>query len=392
MKTTTILSLATATPPHTVAQADAAAMAEQRCCRDPSQRRLLHTLYRQTTVRHRASVLLHSNGGSHPAPTASAPAHRDDAPQPFLAPPSEPHDRGPTIDQRMQQYALHALPLAARAASSAIDHANLRPCDITQLVTVSCTGFAAPGLDIRLISELHLPPTVGRTMVGFMGCHGAINGLRVASALAHADPQAHVLLCAVELCSLHFHYGWNPQQIVANALFADGAAALIATANPSAPSANTSPAATSSARSTLGPWSLLDTASCLLPDSQDAMTWTIRDHGFEMTLSPRVPSLIETHLRPFLLHWLSSHNLTLTDIPSWAIHPGGPRVIAAVEHCLNLPPHAADPSRQILADHGNMSSPTILFILDSLRRASAPTPCVALAFGPGLVVEAALFI
>jgi predicted naringenin-chalcone synthase len=128
----------------------------------------------------------------------------------------------------------------------------------------------------------------------------------------------------------------------------------------------------------------------LLPDSEDAMTWTIGDEGFGMTLSARVPALIGEHLGPWLTRWLAGRGLTLADIRSWAVHPGGPRVLDAVEEALALPAGATDVSRQVLAEHGNMSSPTVLFILERLARQGAPRPCVSLAFGPGLVAEAAL--
>jgi predicted naringenin-chalcone synthase len=122
------------------------------------------------------------------------------------------------------------------------------------------------------------------------------------------------------------------------------------------------------------------------------MTWRIGDHGFEMTLSPRVPHLIGHHLRPWLARWLKRHNLTIDQIGSWAIHPGGPRIIHSVVQSLNLPPQAAHASNQILAEYGNMSSATVLFVVERLQQRSAPLPCVALAFGPGLVAEATLFV
>jgi predicted naringenin-chalcone synthase len=121
------------------------------------------------------------------------------------------------------------------------------------------------------------------------------------------------------------------------------------------------------------------------------MTWRIADHGFEMSLSARVPELIAAHLHPWLSSWLHAQGLAITDVGSWAIHPGGPRIIEAVTESLDLPVRAGDASREVLAAHGNMSSPTILFIIDRLRRSGAALPCVALGFGPGLAVEAALF-
>jgi predicted naringenin-chalcone synthase len=132
------------------------------------------------------------------------------------------------------------------------------------------------------------------------------------------------------------------------------------------------------------------TGSFLFADSEDAMSWKIGDHGFEMTLSARVPDLIGAHLRPWLSGWLGQHGIDITGVASWAIHPGGPRILRAVAETLELSEAALAPSRQVLALHGNMSSPTVVFILDHLRKMSAPTPCVMLGFGPGLVAEVAL--
>jgi predicted naringenin-chalcone synthase len=208
-----------------------------------------------------------------------------------------------------------------------------------------------------------------------MGCHGALNGLRVARALTGSDPAAHVLLCAAELCSLHFQYGWDSDQAVANALFADGAAALVGASEPAGASL----------------WRVAANGSCLVPDTADVMTWLIGDHGFEMTLSPRVAQLIATHLQPWLVGWLDLQGIALNDVASWAIHPGGPRVIDAVQEALGLDRSATTESREVLASYGNVSSPTVLLILERLQHAGATRPCVALAFGPGLTIEATLF-
>jgi predicted naringenin-chalcone synthase len=291
---------------------------------------------------------------------------------PFL-PKGEPGDRGPTTAQRMAHYADLAPPLALKASAAALSSASVPPDEITHLITVSCTGFVAPGLDRDLVLGLGLPPTVERTHVGFMGCHGALNGLRVARAYA-SDPSARVLLCATELCSLHYYYAWDPQKIVANALFGDGSAAVIVAAD-GPPSA----------------WQLRANGSCIVPDSADAMTWTVGDHGFEMTLARNVPALIGRHLRPFLAGWLARYDLAVEDVRSWAVHPGGPKILGAVEEVLTLPRDALSASYGVLARCGNMSSPTLLFILDEMMRTGAPRPCVALGFGPGLAVEAALW-
>jgi alpha-pyrone synthase len=289
-------------------------------------------------------------------------------------PADENDNLGPTTGQRCEVYAVEAPLLAVQASRDSLLESGFAPQSITHLVTVSCTGFVAPGIDLTLIRDLGLRPTVERTHVGFMGCHGALNGLRVANAFTAANPEARVLLCAVELCSIHYHYGDVPEKVVANALFADGAAAVVGTGTGDADG-----------------WRVAATGSCLIPDSADAMGWTVGDHGFEMTLARKVPTLIAKNLLPWMMAWLDDNGLSVEDVGSWAIHPGGPRILEASAESLGLSAQALAPSRQIFADYGNMSSPTVLFILDALRKANAPRPCVALGFGPGLVVEAVLW-
>ena len=162
---------------------------------------------------------------------------------------------------------------------------------ITHLVTVSCTGFVAPGVDVALITRLGLPQ-IERVHVGFMGCQGALNALRVARSLVRSTPSARVLVCAVELCALHFKYSAEPEAIVANSLFSDGAAAAVV-----------------GAASDAAAWRLTSNGAGLVPDSLDAMTWTVGNNGFTMTLSPRVPTLIEEQLRPWMEPWLAEHGL-----------------------------------------------------------------------------------
>jgi predicted naringenin-chalcone synthase len=183
-----------------------------------------------------------------------------------------------------------------------------------------------------------------------------------------------VLLCAAELCTLHMQYGSDPDSLVANALFADGAGALVlGNSTGSEPS--------------LG--SIKAVGSCLVPDCEDAMSWNIGDHGFQMTLSSQVPALIKENLRGWIVPWLAQFGLRISDVQAWAVHPGGPRILDAVESALSLPKEALSASREILAKHGNMSSPTVLFVLEKLRAGGKiPAPCVILGFGPGLMVEA----
>ena len=359
----TILGLGTALPPHSMSQTQAVELAQHVCCQTEDQARLLRVLYRRSGVKNRYTFLHHEIALN----WNSARGEENGGPRTLT--------HGPTTNERMQWYADHAPPLALRASHDALERAELPARDVTHLVTVSCTGFMAPGIDLELIRKLGLPATVERTHVGFMGCHGALNGLRVARGLVAADPGVRVLLCAVELCTLHFCTSWDANRVVGNAIFGDGAAALVGSQSNGDED-----------------WTVAACGSCVIADSEDAMGWVIGDHGFEMFLSPRVPELIEKQLHPWLTQWLGRQGMTLDQIQSWAIHPGGPRILSAVEHALSLERSATEVSRDVLRECGNMSSPTVLFILDRLRQADAPRPCVALGFGPGLVAEAALVI
>lgn len=366
--TVRLLGLGTASPEHSIQQDDLAAHVNRISFeRTDSQKRLLKTLFRSTEISTRGCVLLEPKSATSP----------NESPLKFYGDATQKSDGGPSTRERMNRYASEAGKLATEAARKACVDAGIPHDKITHLVTVSCTGFYAPGVDIGLIKSLGLSPDVGRLHIGFMGCHGALNGLRAAHALAASDPKATVLLCAVELCTLHFQYGWNRDLMVANSLFADGAAAMLV-----ASGVNENDAACS--------WRVQASGSHLFTDSEDAMSWNIGDHGFEMTLSARVPDLIGEHLAPWISKWLAEQNLDLKAVASWAIHPGGPRILTAVAEALNLSEAALAPSRQILAQHGNMSSPTVVFILERLRELSAPKPCVMLGFGPGLVAEIAL--
>jgi predicted naringenin-chalcone synthase len=359
-----IHGLGTANPPDSVSPAEGLAIARLLAGPEVRNSTWLGSIYSSAGVNRRFQVI----GG---LAMRDALDGTNNTNSPFLPTP-ENDGVGPSTGVRMERYAAEAGPMALRAARGALAEAGWPPDSITHLVTVSCTGFIAPGVDLALITGLGLRSTIERTHVGFMGCHGALNGLRVANAFTNADPTARVLLCAVELCSLHYYYGSAADKLVANAIFADGAAAVVGSASS-------------------GDWSLRSSGSCLIPDSAGDMGWTVGDHGFEMMLSRRVPGLIARHLKPWLESWLSDNGLSLTEVASWAVHPGGPKIVAAVEESLELPPKALAVSRGVLADYGNMSSPTVLFVLDRLRKENAPRPCVALGFGPGLVVEAAHF-
>lgn len=279
----------------------------------------------------------------------------------------------PTTGTRNELYRQTAPALAAEAASSALTEAEITASQITHVVTVSCTGFFAPGLDFRLIHDLGLPETVERSHLGFMGCAAALPALRTASQITAAHPEAVVLVVSVELCSLHIRDTADSEQIVAASVFADGAAAAVVTADEhrGAPEGIV----------------LERFATALTSEGESDMDWTIGDHGFNMRLSAEVPRIIGREIRAAVDRFLGAE-----EAPArWAVHPGGRSVLDRVEAGLGLDGSALDASRAVLRDCGNMSSATILFILRRLLADPAVTGRIAaLAFGPGLTVESAL--
>jgi len=355
-----LLSIGTATPGGVIAQ-DAAADLACRVSGVNGRERALRAIYRRAGVTSRGSVLINPDGHM----TMFAPSEITGT------------DESPTTAARLIVYQQEASTLAHRACVTALGRARMAGSQITHLVTVSCTGFDAPGVDCALVDSLNLPATVRRTHIGFMGCHGAINAMAVAKAYAESDPSARVLVCCVELCSLHFQYTDDAGVAVANALFADGAAAAVVAADQSEKQAPVLRAA----------------QSIIIPETADCMTWRIGDHGFIMTLSSRVPEVLADQVPGWVRGWLPDFGLEINDVRTWAVHPGGPRVVASVAQGLNLNPGAVETSLQVLTNHGNMSSPTVLFIVEQLLRESQDSealPLVAMAFGPGLTGEALL--
>ncbi|MBU6310067.1 MAG: type III polyketide synthase, partial [Planctomycetes bacterium] len=238
-----ILGIGTATPKRHIAQRDAAELATSFAEGEAGHDRIVAAIYRQTRIRSRGSVLLDDPGTQAYSQT-------------FFSPASAAQPDGPSTSARMDRYAAEAGPLALTAAARALADAGIDASEVTHLVTCSCTGFANPGVDLELIGRLGLSASVARTHVGFMGCHGAFNALRVAEAFVAARPESVPLVVCVELCSLHFQYGSRSDVIVANSIFADGAAALVG-CHPSR------------RRRTSGPtWLLERQWSSVLPDSR----------------------------------------------------------------------------------------------------------------------------
>ncbi len=354
---TCIKSIGIAVPKGWIRQQDAAELVAAFSAHDEESRRTLKSIYKHSHIAKRHSVLL-DNDSNTAARQSFYPARLNG-------------ERGPTTECRMQRYAAHAGELAAESALNAVEGDLSRLRDVTHLITVSCSGFYAPGVECELITRLNLNPSVRRVHIGFMGCHAALNALSVAKAFCEADYNACVLVTCVELCSLHMQYGWDRDNVMANALFADGAASAII-------------------RSDDTGWAVEKTSSVVLPQTTELIQWKIGHNGFQMGLSPELPSVIEKHLQPWVEHWLTQNGLQIEQVASWAVHPGGPRILQATQHALGLAKDALRDSWDVLAEYGNMSSPTILFILQRLMQADAARPCVALGFGPGLAIEAAL--
>lgn len=278
---------------------------------------------------------------------------------------------------RMRLFDHHATTLAASAARNALGDARIDASSITDLVVVTCTGFSAPGVPRRLLSELRLGPGVRTSQIGFMGCFGGVCGMRSAAAHAAADPRAVVLLVCVELCSLHLRRDRDPQNLVASALFADGAAAAVLSAADDGPVRAARSTGGTAAGGAHPSFVVRPGASRTVDGTLDAMSWIITDAGFAMTLSREVPRALSAALPGI--------------VPEGAtvlLHPGGPAVIDAVESSIDAAGRGAiEHSRLVLREGGNMSSATVLFVLERWRRAGGSGDAALVAFGPGLTVD-----
>jgi predicted naringenin-chalcone synthase len=299
----------------------------------------------------------------------------------------------PTTQHRLEKYQTEALPLCKAAIADALNQPSAPELsEVTHLIVVSCTGFYAPGLDIHLVKGLGLSPDVQRTLIGFMGCYAAFNGIRLADSICRSDPHATVLLVCIELCTLHFQQSPAPHHLIANCIFADGAAALFCR-RASSPPAPPSPPNWGGKMPTS--FVIVNSVSWIDDDSLDEMTWTIGNTGFEMRISPDIPRILEVNLMPFIQRLLKPSGLSPTDIDFWAVHSGGRSILDTVQQRLNLSAFQIEDSRAVLHEYGNMSSPSVLFVLkrllQRLRHGEHFRRCVAMAGGPGLTLEACLF-
>ena len=286
----------------------------------------------------------------------------------------------PSTRQRMQVYETEAVALAETAARHALERqTHVTAAQITHLVIVTCTGFFSPGPDLLLVERLGLRPDVRRLQIGFMGCHAALQGLQTADTICRSDPKATVLLVCVELCSLHLQHAPTEENLIIHSLFGDGAAAAVLS------------------RAGYGngqPLCELDVfASQVCHKNRDAISWHIGDHGFQMGLALSNAKDLR-HLVPgFVESCLGQYGWDQDDVALWAVHPGGRAVLDACQSALQLPPEALAGSRAVMRAYGNMSSPTVLFVMAHLLSTHPASQArgITLAFGPGITLEGMLW-
>ena len=328
--------------------------------KDSTDTRKLKFLYRQSAIEQRYSVI--------PDFSFSDPNERQ-----FF---SKSADLEPfaDIEQRMALYDEAAPQLAVEAITECIQH-KIDANKITHLITVSCTGMSAPGLDLQVMEIMDLPANINRTSVNFMGCYAAIHGLKLADAFCKADSNANVVVVCTELCTIHFQKEYSVDNITASLLFGDGCAAMLVQHNEVAAGI-----------------ALDHFYSEVSFKGKKEMAWQISSKGFLMTLTGYVPELIKEDFKNLVNNALLAGGKQLEDVSHWCIHPGGKKILDTITQCLQLETEALAHSYNVLRDFGNMSSASIVFVLKSMMDQFAGVPtnnnCIfAAAFGPGLTME-----
>lgn len=278
----------------------------------------------------------------------------------------------PNLEQRMQLYQQKALPISMEAIERCIE-GHITADKITHLITVSCTGMSAPGLDLEIMERMHLSPSLFRTSVNFMGCYAAIHALKLAKMICDCTNNANVVIVATELCTLHFQQAYNIDNAASSLLFADGSAAVLVSNYLSSEQAV----------------SIKNFYSQVAFKGKKHMAWELSSKGFLMTLSSYVPQLIEEDITSLTNQALQQGGLTREEITYWCIHPGGKKIIDVIGKQLKLQENDLEYSRSILRDYGNMSSPTILFVLKKILEGPVEKGqnIFGVAFGPGLTME-----
>lgn len=356
-----ITSIATRVPAFKYRQAELLQFADQIFSRHTEDSRKLSFLYKQSGIETRYSVSSDFN---------SAVEGRS------FFPSNEEFEPVPSVEARMKLFAETAGPLSVAAIEACID-GKISKEDITHLITVSCTGVCAPGLDLHIMEEMGLPNHISRTSVNFMGCYAAVHALKMADAFCAVDPNAKIIIVCTELCTIHFQKENSIDNITASLLFADGSAAMLIEG---------------SARKAKG-IRLESFFSDVSFKGKNEMAWSVSSKGFLMTLTGYVPGLIKEDFKGLMTRALTNAGLTIDDVTHWCIHPGGKQILQSISSCLDLPTDKLDCSYEVLRDFGNMSSATIVFVLEkiltSLQRGTSTTSAriFGAAFGPGLTME-----
>ncbi len=356
-----ITSIGTANPGLGIPQVKIAEFMTKGLDLDQQESDHLKVLYRATGIHQRYSVI--PDYGLNGQPYTFYP--KDSGLEPF-----------PSIKLRMEKFKIFALELSLNAIERCCNNQDLS--EVTHLITVSCTGMYAPGLDIELVEKLGLNSSIERTAINFMGCYAAFNALKIADKIVTSDDKANVLIVCVELCSLHFQKETESDVLLANSLFGDGAAAIMVRSKPT------------------NQYNLkLEKFYCdLEPSGKKEMTWDIGDFGFEMRLSDRVPDVIESSIDHLTTILLSQLRVDVDDIDFFAIHPGGKKILKVIEERLNIPKEKNEFAHHVLKNYGNMSSPTVLFVLqeiiNSLTADDNHKTILSFAFGPGITMESML--
>jgi len=286
----------------------------------------------------------------------------------------------PDTESRMKIFNKYSIEIAKEIAQKTLSDAKLLPNQITHIISVSCTGLSAPGLETQLVEELNLNTKTKRYSINFMGCYAAFHALRLANLIAESNTSANVLIVSIELCSLHFRKDVADDNLLSTYLFSDGAAACIVSNN-------------TDRRNNY--FSCLDFESDLISEGKNDMAWNIGNNGFEMILNKNIPTYLKNNIQKVYLELLKKHTLTSSDISHFAIHPGGKNILKTFANALNISQNNLQLSYDVLKEYGNMSSATIFYVLKDLLDQSNKTNnnqlVYSAAFGPGLSVESSLF-
>jgi len=358
--TSVISAIGCANPPYSRPQSETADFLAISLNLKPAEKRLLKSVYRATGIEKRHSVLSDfcvSTGE-------------------FTFFPNTPDLPFPSTAARMKVYKENALTLALAAISDCLTNLeNFSLNKITHLITVSCTGMYAPGIDIEIVQQLNLNPSTKRTSINFMGCYGAFNAIKVADSICQSNCNANVLVVCVELCTIHFQKSMHLDNIISNSIFSDGAACVLIQAQ----------------KNQKKYFSLESFHNDLLPQAKNEMAWHIGDNGFDIVLSSYVPDVVQSGIANFTHNLLNQYQVSLSDIDFYAIHPGGLKILQACEAALSINKDHNKYSYQILKQYGNMSSATVLFVLkaiwDDISRDDHQKMIFSCAFGPGLTLE-----